>query len=166
MINCQLPLRGDVAFVLLNGLDYYWDTSFRDAQKYWFECQMEMARDTKLPVVIHSREAAQDTLALMKKHRAEEIGGVVHCFSYSAEIAKEVVKMGFFIGIGGVITFKNARKLKEVADQVPIETIVLETDCPYLAPVPFRGKRNSSLYLPYVVEELAKIKGIDTEEDS
>ena len=146
------------------GLDYYWDTSFRDAQKYWFECQMEMARDTKLPVVIHSREAAQDTLALMKKHRAEEIGGVVHCFSYSAEIAKEVVKMGFFIGIGGVITFKNARKLKEVADQVPIENIVLETDCPYLAPVPFRGKRNSSLYLPYVVEELAKIKGIDTEE--
>lgn len=125
---------------------------------------MEMARDTKLPVVIHSREAAQDTLALMKKHRAEEIGGVVHCFSYSAEIAKEVVKMGFFIGIGGVITFKNARKLKEVADQVPIENIVLETDCPYLAPVPFRGKRNSSLYLPYVVEELAKIKGIDTEE--
>ena len=146
------------------GLDYYWDTSFRDAQKYWFERQMEMARDAKLPVVIHSREAAQDTLALMKKHRAEEIGGVVHCFSYSAEIAKEVVKMGFFIGIGGVITFKNARKLKEVADQVPIENIVLETDCPYLAPVPFRGKRNSSLYLPYVVEELAKIKGIDTEE--
>ena len=146
------------------GLDYFWDTTYREAQRYWFECQMEMAREAQLPIVIHSREAAQDTLALMKKHRAEEIGGVVHCFSYSAEIAREVVKMGFFIGIGGVVTFKNAKKLKEVAEQVPIDNIVLETDCPYLAPVPFRGKRNSSLYLPYVAEEIAKIKGMDTEE--
>lgn len=146
------------------GLDYYWDDTYRDTQRYWFGRQMEMARDAELPVVIHSREAAQDTLALMKEHRAEEIGGVVHCFSYSVEIAREVVKMGFFIGVGGVVTFKNARKLKEVAEQVPIENIVLETDCPYLAPVPFRGKRNSSLYLPYVAQELAKIKGMDTEE--
>ena len=145
------------------GLDYYWDTSFRDAQKYWFECQMEMARTRSFPWSFIPGSGAGYARA-HEKHRAEEIGGVVHCFSYSAEIAKEVVKMGFFIGIGGVITFKNARKLKEVADQVPIENIVLETDCPYLAPVPFRGKRNSSLYLPYVVEELAKIKGIDTEE--
>lgn len=146
------------------GLDYYWDSTFRETQRYWFECQMEMAREAQLPIVIHSREAAQDTLALMKKHRAEEIGGVVHCFSYSAEIAREVVKMGFFIGIGGVVTFKNAKKLKEVAEQVPIDSIVLETDCPYLAPVPFRGKRNSSLYLPYVAEEIARIKGMDPEE--
>ena len=146
------------------GLDYYWDSAAREAQRYWFEAQMAMARDAQLPVVIHSREAAQDTLALMKKHRAEEIGGVVHCFSYSAEIAREVVKMGFFIGIGGVVTFKNAKKLREVAEKIPIENIVLETDCPYLAPVPFRGKRNSSLNLPYIAEGIAKIKGMETEE--
>jgi TatD DNase family protein len=99
----------------------------------------------------------------MQAHRAQEIGGVVHCFSYSLELAREYVKMGFFIGISGVVTFKNARKLKEVAAGIPIESIVLETDCPYLAPVPYRGKRNSSLYLPYVAEEIARLKGMDTE---
>ena len=122
-----------------------------------------MAREAQLPVVIHSRDAAQDTLQIMQAHRAQEIGGVVHCFSYSLELAREYVKMGFFIGIGGVVTFKNARKLKEVAAGIPIENIVLETDCPYLAPVPYRGKRNSSLYLPYVAEQIAQLKGMDTE---
>ena len=146
------------------GLDYYWDTPDREIQKHWFEEQLEMARQADLPVVIHSREAAQDTMRLMQDHRAEEIGGVVHCYSYSLELAKEFVKMGFFIGIGGVVTFKNARKLKEVAAGIPIDHIVLETDSPYLAPVPFRGKRNSSLYLPYVVDAIAQIKGMDPEE--
>ena len=146
------------------GLDYYWDTPERTIQKHWFEEQLEMARLADLPVVIHSREAAQDTMRLMQDHRAEEIGGVVHCYSYSLELAKEFVKMGFFIGIGGVVTFKNARKLKEVAAGIPIDHIVLETDSPYLAPVPFRGKRNSSLYLPYVVDAIAQIKGMDPEE--
>lgn len=146
------------------GLDYYWDTPDRSIQKHWFEEQLEMARRADLPVVIHSREAAQDTMQIMQAHRAREIGGVVHCYSYSLELAREYVKMGFFIGIGGVVTFKNARKLKEVAEGIPIENIVLETDCPYLAPVPYRGKRNSSLYLPFVVEELARIKGMDAEE--
>lgn len=145
------------------GLDYYWDTPDRAIQKHWFEEQLEMAREAQLPVVIHSRDAAQDTLQIMQAHRAQEIGGVVHCFSYSLELAREYVKMGFFIGIGGVVTFKNARKLKEVAAGIPIENIVLETDCPYLAPVPYRGKRNSSLYLPYVAEEIARLKGMDTE---
>lgn len=146
------------------GLDYYWDTPDRSIQKHWFEEQLEMARRADLPVVIHSREAAQDTMQIMQAHRAREIGGVVHCYSYSLELAREYVKMGFFIGIGGVVTFKNARKLKEVAEGIPIENIVLETDCPYLAPVPYRGKRNSSLYLPFVVEEIARIKGMDAEE--
>ncbi len=146
------------------GLDYYWDTPDRKIQKHWFEAQLEMAREADLPVVIHSREAAQDTMQLMQDHRAQEIGGVVHCYSYSLELAREFVKMGFFIGIGGVVTFKNARKLKEVAAGIPLENIVLETDSPYLAPVPFRGKRNSSLNLPYVAEAIAQLRGISAEE--
>ena len=146
------------------GLDYYWDTPDRKIQQHWFEAQLEMAREADLPVVIHSREAAQDTMQLMQDHRAQEIGGVVHCYSYSLELAREFVKMGFFIGIGGVVTFKNARKLKEVAAGIPLENIVLETDSPYLAPVPFRGKRNSSLNLPYVAEAIAQLRGISAEE--
>lgn len=146
------------------GLDYYWDTPDRSIQRHWFEQQLEMAREADLPVVIHSREAAQDTMRIMQEHRAREIGGVIHCYSYSLELAQEFVKMGFFIGIGGVVTFKNARKLKEVAAGIPIENIVLETDSPYLAPVPYRGKRNSSLYLPYIAEAIAQLRGMDTEE--
>lgn len=145
------------------GLDYYWDTPDREIQKHWFAAQLDMAREASMPVVIHSREAAQETMQFMKAHHAEENGGVVHCYSYSLELAREFVKMGFYIGIGGVVTFKNARKLKEVAAGIPIEHIVLETDCPYLAPVPFRGKRNSSLYLPYVAEAIAALKGMETE---
>ncbi len=146
------------------GLDYYWDDPERDVQKKWFDRQLELAREVGLPVVIHSRDAAKDTLDMMKAAKAGEIGGVIHCFSYGVEMAREYLNMGFFIGIGGVLTFKNARKLKEVAAYAPIERIVLETDCPYLAPVPYRGKRNSSLNLPYVVEELAQIKGLTPEE--
>ena len=146
------------------GLDYYWDTPDREIQKHWFEAQLEMARQAGLPVVVHSRDAAQDTLRIMKEHRAGEIGGVVHCFSYSLEMAREFVEMGFFIGIGGVVTFKNAKKLKEVAAQIPMDHIVLETDSPYLAPVPFRGKRNSSLNLPYIAEAVAQLRGMETEE--
>ena len=146
------------------GLDYYWDTPDRAIQKHWFEEQLEMARRAKLPVVIHSRDAAQDTMQLMRDHRAEEIGGVVHCYSYSLEMAREFVKMGFYIGVGGVVTFKNAKKIVEVVREIPLEHILLETDCPYLAPVPFRGKRNSSMYLPYVVARIAEIKGVTEEE--
>ena len=146
------------------GLDYYWDTPDREIQKHWFRKQLRMAVEAGLPVVIHSREAAQDTIQIMREGGASETGGVVHCYSYSLEMAREFVKMGFYIGIGGVVTFKNSKKLKEVAAGIPIENIVLETDSPYLAPVPFRGKRNSSLYLPYVVQALAEIKGISAEE--
>ncbi len=146
------------------GLDYYWDNVPRDVQKWWFEAQMEVAREEKLPVVIHSRDAAKDTVDMMQALCASEIGGVVHCYSYSVELAKTFLDMGFYIGIGGVVTFKNSKKLKEVAKYVPLDRIVLETDCPYLSPVPFRGKRNSSQNLPYVVTEIASLKGISEEE--
>ena len=123
-----------------------------------------MAREEKLPVIIHSREAAKDTLDTMKRMNAGETGGVVHCFSYGKEMAREYLNMGLAIGIGGVVTFKNARKLKEVAEYVPLESILLETDSPYLAPVPYRGKRNSALYIPYIAEEIARIKNISVDE--
>lgn len=143
------------------GLDYYWEEPAHDIQKKWFEAQMDLARQVKLPVIIHSRDAAKDTLDMMKAEIAGDIGGVIHCFSYTREMAREYLNMGFYLGIGGVLTFNNARKLKEVVEYVPLESIVLETDCPYLAPVPNRGKRNSSLNLPYVVEVVSQLKGID-----
>jgi TatD DNase family protein len=115
-------------------------------------------------VIIHSRDAGADTLKVMNEHHAEEIPGVIHCYSYSKELALEFIKMGYYIGIGGVVTFKNARKLVETVEAIPMERILLETDCPYMAPEPFRGKRNSSLYLTYVVEKIAEIKGISKEE--
>lgn len=145
------------------GLDYYWDNESHDVQKKWFIRQLELARELDLPVIIHSRDAAADTLEVMQEH-AQGLRGVIHCFSYSKELAREYIKMGFYIGVGGVVTFKNAKKLKEIVEEIPLERILLETDCPYLAPVPFRGKRNSSLYIPYIAEEIANIKGITYEE--
>lgn len=146
------------------GLDYHWPEPDRALQKYWFEKQLEMAARVNLPLIIHSREAAKDTLDIMKAHHTQDSRGVIHCFSYTKEIAQEYIAMGYYIGIGGVITFSNAKKLKETAAAIPIEKILLETDCPYLAPVPNRGKRNSSLNLPYVAQEIAQIKGISREE--
>ena len=145
------------------GLDYYWDEPAREVQKKWFVRQLQLARECALPVVIHSRDAARDTVDIMEAEKAGEIGGVVHCYSYTKETARTFLDMGFFFGIGGVLTFQNARKLKEAVEYIPMDRIVLETDCPYLAPVPFRGKRNSSLNLPYVVSALAQIKGISEE---
>ena len=148
------------------GLDYYWDKepAVQAKQREWFKRQMLLAKQHNLPVIIHSRDAAEDTMRVMKEVKAEEIPGVIHCYSYSVEMAKEFVKMGYYIGIGGVVTFKNAKKLKEVAAEIPLERILLETDCPYMAPEPHRGERNSSLYLPYVVEKLAEIRNISKEE--
>ena len=146
------------------GLDYYWPEPDRETQKFWFKRQIGLARELNLPVVIHSRDAANDTITIMKDMHAEEIGGVIHCFSYTRETAEIFLKMGFYIGIGGVVTFKNARKIKEAVEEIPLERIVLETDCPYLAPVPFRGKRNSSLNIPYVIEEIARIKQVSPNE--
>lgn len=146
------------------GLDYYWDEPDRALQKHWFLRQLLLAREVKLPVVIHSRDAAKDTLDILKDQKAGELGGVIHCYSYGVELAGEYLDMGFYLGIGGVLTFKNARKLKEVAAYMPMDRIVLETDCPYLAPEPNRGKRNSSLNLPYVAEAISAIKGVPLEE--
>ncbi len=146
------------------GLDYYWDEPDKDIQKKWFEAQLKLAHEVKLPVIIHSREAAGDTYEIMKELEADKLGGIVHCFSYSMEMAEKFLEMGFYLGIGGVLTFKNARKLKEVVEKVPLERIVLETDCPYLSPEPNRGKRNSSLNLGYVADKIAEIKKISREE--
>lgn len=148
------------------GLDYYWDKEpeVQEKQRYWFGRQIELARETNLPIIVHSRDAAADTLQVMKEHHAEELTGVIHCFSYSKEMAMEFIKMGYYIGVGGVVTFKNAKKLVEVVETIPLERILLETDCPYMAPDPYRGKRNNSLYLTYVRDKIAEIKGVSPEE--
>lgn len=149
------------------GLDYYWDKESHDIQKKWFTAQMQLALEMEKPVIVHSREAAQDTFDSIKACHAGKpgfAGGVIHCYSGSVEMAREYIKMGYYIGIGGVVTFKNSRVLKEVAAAIPLERIVTETDCPYLAPVPYRGKRNSSLYIPYIIEEIARIRGMSPEE--
>ncbi len=145
------------------GLDYYWDKESHDVQKKWFIRQLDLARELGLPVVIHSREAAADTMAVVKEF-GKDLTGVLHCFSYSKEMAGEYVKMGYYIGVGGVVTFKNARKLREVVAEIPLESILLETDCPYLAPEPNRGKRNFSGNLVFVARKIAEIKGISYEE--
>ena len=126
--------------------------------------QLELAEELKIPVVIHSRDAAKDTMDIMKEMQGRLCGGVIHCFSYSTEIAREYIKMGYYIGVGGVVTFNNGRKLKEVVEAIPLTSIVLETDSPYLSPVPFRGKRNSALNIPYVAKEIAALKGVTEEE--
>ena len=146
------------------GLDYYWEEPAHEIQKVWFARQLELAKNMKKPVIIHSREAAKDTYDILAMHNAKEIGGVIHCFSYSVEMAEAYIKMGFYIGIGGVITFKNAKKLREVVTAIPIERILLETDCPYLSPEPKRGSRNSSQNLPYIAQKIAEIKGMSYDE--
>lgn len=156
--------RGDkVVAVGEIGLDYYWDTEPRDLQKKWFVRQLELAREMGLSVNIHSRDAAEDTFRIIKEH-AEGIPGIIHCFSGSRELASEYVKLGFYIGVGGVVTFKNGRKLKQVVKEISLSNIVLETDCPYLAPEPYRGKRNHSGYIKYIAQEVAGLKGITYEE--
>jgi len=143
------------------GLDYYWKEPETGIQKKWFVGQLDLAREAGLAVVIPRRDAARDTLDIMKEEKAGDMGGVIHCFSYGKEMAREYLNMGFYLGIGGVVTFHNARKLREVVEYAPLESMVLETDCPYLAPVPNRGKRNSSLNLTYVADAISQIKGVD-----
>lgn len=149
------------------GLDYYWhkEKKEHEIQQKMFRAQMEIAREEKLPFMIHSRDAAEDTLNIVREYmQGGMYGGIIHCFSYSREIAAEYLKMGLYLGIGGVVTFKNAKKLKEVVQYAPLSQLVLETDCPYMAPEPNRGKRNSSLYLPYVVQAIAELKQVTPEE--
>ena len=148
------------------GLDYYWDKEpqVQADQRYWFARQLELARETHLPVIIHSRDAAADTMQVMKENHAEEIPGVVHCYSYSKEMAEEFVRMGYYIGVGGVVTFKNAKKLVETVQAIPLERILLETDSPYMAPEPHRGTRNDSRNIPYVIAKIAELKKITPDE--
>lgn len=146
------------------GLDYYWPEPDREIQKKWFKEQLNLAEEMGLPVIIHSRDAAADTLEILKERNIHKTKGVIHCFSYTWEIAREYLNMDYYFGIGGVLTFKNAKKLKEAVIHIPIEKILLETDCPYLAPEPYRGERNQSEYIFYVAEQLAELKNLSREE--
>ena len=145
------------------GMDYHREHD-KNVQREAFERQMDIARRNNMPIVVHSRDAANDTYEIMKANNARDIGGVIHCFSYEKEMARQFLDMNYYIGVGGVVTFKNGRKLKEVVEYTPIDRIVLETDAPYLAPVPFRGKRNDSRYIKYVAEEVARIKNMTYDE--
>lgn len=146
------------------GLDYHWKEPDPSIQKKWFERQLQLASEVKLPIIIHSRDAAKDTLETLKGWQKDLLRGVIHCFSYTKEIAREYLNMDYYFGIGGVLTFKNARKLIEAVEYIPMERILLETDCPYLAPEPYRGKRNQSAYIDFVAQKLSEIKKISKEE--
>jgi TatD DNase family protein len=146
------------------GLDYYWDTSPRDVQAEVFRKQIRLARKLDMPIVIHNRDAHQDVISILKEEKAAEVGGIMHCFSGSWETAKLALDMNFYISFGGPLTFKNAKQPKEVAAKVPLDRLLIETDCPYLTPHPFRGKRNESGYVRYVCEEMANIHGLSYEE--
>ncbi|MBR2079579.1 MAG: TatD family hydrolase [Clostridia bacterium] len=143
------------------GLDYHYDFSPRDIQKEVFEKQLILANELDLPVIVHDRESHEDTMNLLKKHRPK---GVVHCFSGSVEMAKEIVKLGMYIGLGGAVTFKNAKKPIEVAEYIPLEYLLLETDAPYMTPVPHRGERCHSGHIALTAEKIAEVKGMDTQE--
>ena len=144
------------------GLDYYWDKSFNNLQKEIFIKQIKLANELNLPIDVHDREAHKDTFDILTEYNKGS-NVVMHCFSGSVEFAKECIKQGWYLGIGGVVTFKNAIKMKEVVKNIPLEYIILETDAPYLAPVPYRGKENQPAYVKYVAEEIAKIKQIPYE---
>lgn len=146
------------------GLDYYWDKSPKDVQKEVFRKQIRLAKKVKLPIVIHNREATADIVEILKEENAAEVGGIMHCFSGSVEVAKACVEMNFLISLGGPVTFKNAKKPKEVAAEIPLDKLLIETDCPYLAPHPYRGKRNEPSYVKLVAEQIAEIKEISVEE--
>ncbi|MBQ8947831.1 MAG: TatD family hydrolase [Lachnospiraceae bacterium] len=159
--KCRLPKVVAIGEI---GLDYHYDDTDEAKQRAYFEAQLEIALRAGLPVIIHSRDAGAETFDHMKAFAAKGGMGVIHCYSYSYEMAAEYVKLGYYIGIGGVVTFKNSRKLKECAQKLPLSSILLETDCPYLSPDPKRGQRNSSLNLPYVAAEIARLRGITIEE--
>ena len=144
------------------GLDYYWDKSFKDKQQEVFIKQIEFANEMNLPINIHSRDSHFDTLEILKKYNKNSTA-IMHCFSGSLEFAKECIKEGIYISIGGVVTFKNAKNIKEVAQNIPLEYLLLETDDPYLTPVPFRGKENQPVYVKYVAQEIANLRGVNVD---
>lgn len=156
----ELAMKPKIQAIGEIGLDYHYDDIDKENQKDWFERQLLLAKELHKPVVIHSRDACEDTMKILKNPSFRDIQGVMHCYSYTVETARELLKMGYYFGIGGVVTFSNARKLVEAVEEIPLDRILLETDCPYLAPTPHRGERNSSLYLPLVAEKIAAIKGV------
>ncbi len=146
------------------GLDYHWDKSPHEVQKEVFRRQISLAKKLKLPIIIHNRDATEDVVQILREENAEEVGGIMHCFSGSAETAKECIEMNFHISLGGPVTFKNAKKPKRLAIEVPLDRLLIETDCPYLAPHPYRGKRNEPAYVKLVAEQVAELKEISFEE--
>ena len=145
------------------GLDYHWDKSPKEVQKDVFRRQIRLARKVNLPIIIHNRDATEDVVTILKEEHVEEVGGIMHCFTGSIEVAKQCMDMNMYISFGGPVTFKNA-KPKEVAAELPLDKLLIETDCPYLTPHPFRGKRNEPGYVSYVAEQIAELKGITYEE--
>lgn len=143
------------------GLDYHWMTSTKEIQRNFFEKQIELSHKLDLPVIVHDREAHGDTLDILKAMKPK---GVLHCFSGSKEMAKEIIKLGMYIGLNGVVTFSNARKSLEVVKEIPLDRLVLETDCPYLAPTPMRGKRNDSSLIPYIAQRIGEVLEMDAQE--
>ncbi|GKW47710.1 TatD family hydrolase [Planococcus sp. NCCP-2050] len=160
----ELAAHPKVVGIGETGLDYHWDKSPKEVQQEVFRKQIQLAKKVQLPIIIHNREATEDVLRILKEEKAEEVGGVMHCFSGSVETARESIDMNFMISLGGPVTFKNAKKPKEVAELIPIEHLMIETDAPYLAPHPYRGKRNEPSYVPLVAEEIARLKGLTVEE--
>ncbi|MGE6632335.1 TatD family hydrolase [Bacillus sp. NPDC077027] len=146
------------------GLDYYWDKSPKEVQKDVFRRQIALAKEVNLPIIIHNREATEDVVTILKEEGAAEVGGIMHCFTGSLEVAKECMKMNFYISFGGPVTFKNAKKPKEVVKEIPRDRLLIETDCPYLSPTPFRGKRNEPSYVKYIAEQIAELREISFEE--
>ncbi|EKF35973.1 MULTISPECIES: TatD family hydrolase [Bacillus] len=146
------------------GLDYYWDKSPKDVQKEVFRRQIALAKEVNLPIIIHNRDATEDVVTILKEEGAAEVGGIMHCFTGSLEIAKACMEMNFYISFGGPVTFKNAKKPKEVVKDIPSDRLLIETDCPYLTPAPFRGKRNEPSYVKYIAEQIAELRDISFEE--
>jgi len=161
---CELAKHPKVVGIGETGLDYYWDASTKEAQKTLFQQHIDLACQLNKPLIVHDRDAHGDTLDILIHSNAPSVGGIIHAFSGSVEMAMELIKKDFMIGLGGALTFKNAKKSVEVAKKIPLDHIVIETDCPYMTPVPFRGKRNEPIMTKYVAEKLAEIKQISVEE--
>lgn len=160
----ELAAHKKVVAIGETGLDYHWDKSPKEVQQEVFRKQIRLAKKVELPIIIHNRDATEDVLRILKEEDAKEVGGVMHCFGGSVETARESIAMNFMISLGGPVTFKNAKKPKEVAEAIGLEHLLIETDAPYLAPHPYRGKRNEPSYVPLVAEEIARLKNISVEE--
>ena len=146
------------------GLDYYWDFAPKDVQQIVFKEQIQMAKKLQMPIIIHNRDAHQDIYRILKEEGTEQIGGIMHSFSGSFEMAMECINLGFYISFSGPVTFKNAKKPKEVASKIPLDRLLIETDSPYLTPEPYRGKRNESSYVKYIAEKIAELRNMELAE--